>query len=246
MDTRQIAFYRQFLDETLTLSCAEYANSDDSLIDAQTRKLDNILSSLEMDSSKVILDIGCGLGSLVRRASEKYESTAIGINTSTEQIRFCNERKSEKETYLQCDIFGFNGNADAISCIEVLEYIEQTYYDRIFEKCSSLLNKDGRMFLQFQVFNPKCFDRNLMECLVNCRDNLDPVVTPDYGEVLRLAQKHGLVLLNKSILEKQYSYTAKAWQEGIKKNIDSCIDLVGVKEVEANIGIFDCLINTTW
>ncbi len=56
-------FYRLWLDETMTYSCAYFKSPHESLTQAQNNKIDHILSKLNLLPGQTLLDIGCGWGS---------------------------------------------------------------------------------------------------------------------------------------------------------------------------------------
>src|SRR6266545_1387223 len=65
-------FYRLWLDERMVYSCAYFASHDDSLDDAQERKLDYICRKLRLKPGERLLDIGCGWGGLIMHAARNY------------------------------------------------------------------------------------------------------------------------------------------------------------------------------
>jgi len=61
-------FYKLWLDETMTYSSALFDSEDISLEDAQLRKYDRLLGTLNPDGER-ILEIGCGWGGFADRAA---------------------------------------------------------------------------------------------------------------------------------------------------------------------------------
>lgn len=78
-------FFRLWLDESLTYSCAYFRNASDTIDEAQRQKVDHSLRKLRLQPDETLLDIGCGWGSLVIRAADHYDVTATGITLSEEQ-----------------------------------------------------------------------------------------------------------------------------------------------------------------
>lgn len=78
-------FFRLWLDESLTYSCAYFRNASDTLDEAQRQKIDHSVKKLRLQPDETLLDIGCGWGSLVVRAAGHYNVTATGITLSEEQ-----------------------------------------------------------------------------------------------------------------------------------------------------------------
>jgi cyclopropane-fatty-acyl-phospholipid synthase len=85
-------FYALWLDPRMVYSCAYFRAASDSLEQAQLQKLDHICTKLRLAPGERFLDIGCGWGSLVMRAAERYGVQATGITLSENQFRLANER----------------------------------------------------------------------------------------------------------------------------------------------------------
>jgi cyclopropane-fatty-acyl-phospholipid synthase len=78
-------FYRLWLDETMTYSCAMFEDGDD-LNSAQLRKLDYHIAQTGIIQNNRILDIGCGWGSLMQRVTTTIAGTqAVGLTLSVDQ-----------------------------------------------------------------------------------------------------------------------------------------------------------------
>ena len=70
----------------MVYSCAYFSAEDDSLADAQVKKLDHICRKLRLAPGETFLDIGCGWGALVFWAAQNYGVTATGITLSKHQF----------------------------------------------------------------------------------------------------------------------------------------------------------------
>src|SRR5687767_15001270 len=66
------AFYELILGPSMVYSCAYFAEPDESLEAAQARKLDLICRKLRLAPGERLLDIGCGWGSLLIHAAQRY------------------------------------------------------------------------------------------------------------------------------------------------------------------------------
>lgn len=78
-------FFRLWLDESLTYSCAYFRSASDSLEQAQQQKIEHSLRKLRLKPGGTLLDIGCGWGSLVMRAADRFDAQVTGITLSAEQ-----------------------------------------------------------------------------------------------------------------------------------------------------------------
>lgn len=63
-------FYKLWLDETLSYSCAYFRSENDTLYQAQVNKVDYILQKLYLKEGMTLLDIGCGWGFLLIEAAK--------------------------------------------------------------------------------------------------------------------------------------------------------------------------------
>ncbi|EJZ06088.1 class I SAM-dependent methyltransferase, partial [Mycolicibacterium vaccae] len=78
-------FFALFLDPSRTYSCAYFERDDMTLEEAQLAKVDLALGKLNLQPGMTLLDIGCGWGSVMMRAVEKYDVDVIGLTLSANQ-----------------------------------------------------------------------------------------------------------------------------------------------------------------
>lgn len=89
-------FYRLWLDETMSYSCAYFSGERDTLRQAQENKVDRILKKLYLKGDISLLDIGCGWGYLLIRAAKEYGVRGTGITLSQEQYEEFRRRIAEE------------------------------------------------------------------------------------------------------------------------------------------------------
>jgi cyclopropane-fatty-acyl-phospholipid synthase len=78
-------FYAAMLDARMTYTCAFWAGGATTLDAAQEHKLDLVCRKLQLQPRQRVLDIGCGWGSFMRFAAERYGVHCVGVTVSTEQ-----------------------------------------------------------------------------------------------------------------------------------------------------------------
>lgn len=129
----------------------------DSLEDAQTRKVDELLSRLEpISTSDTLLDIGFGWGGICIRAAEKYGCKVHGITLSVEQMALAMEKVREKGlehliTFELVDyrVFAKRGRKfDRIVSCEMIEAVGHNHLNDFFESVEMLLAKEGIFVMQ--------------------------------------------------------------------------------------------------
>jgi len=85
-------FYRMWLDENMVYSCGYFDEGTDKLGAAQLKKIDHILTKIQLRPGHTLLDIGCGWGALALRAAEKFGAHCVGITLSQNQFELARER----------------------------------------------------------------------------------------------------------------------------------------------------------
>ncbi|MBV9722303.1 MAG: class I SAM-dependent methyltransferase, partial [Mycobacterium sp.] len=70
---RSNEFFKLWLDPSMTYSCAYFERDGMTLEEAQRAKRDLALGKLGLQPGMTLLDIGCGWGSTMRHAIEKYD-----------------------------------------------------------------------------------------------------------------------------------------------------------------------------
>ncbi|MDA3875893.1 MAG: cyclopropane fatty acyl phospholipid synthase, partial [Halothiobacillus sp.] len=81
-------FYRDMLDARMTYTCGYWAPGVTTLDEAQEAKLDLICRKLDLQPGQRVLDIGCGWGSFMRFAAERYGVSCVGVTISKEQAEY--------------------------------------------------------------------------------------------------------------------------------------------------------------
>src|SRR5580698_7421818 len=85
-------FYEMVLGPSMTYSCAVFASPEDTLEQAQARKVDLVARKLDLKPGDRLLDIGCGWGAMGIHAAQHYGARVIGVTLSEPQQRYATER----------------------------------------------------------------------------------------------------------------------------------------------------------
>ena len=151
------AFYKLWLDPSMTYSSALYRVPGDTLTTAQHNKYDRILERLGTSSGRT-LEIGCGWGGYAERALGRGDFAIKGITLSQEQAMFARERLGSKSTITLEDYRDQRGQYDQIVSIEMFEAVGEKYWGTYFGKIGELLKSSGRAVVQTITIDDQLFD----------------------------------------------------------------------------------------
>ncbi len=140
--------FKFMLDKRMVYSCG-YWKDVDNLDDAQEQKLELICKKIGLKKDMTLLDVGCGWGSLMKYASEKYGAICTGLTLSKEQ-KHLGEKLSTGlpirfllQDYRELSDLKF----DRIVSIGMFEHIGPKNYGIFMQKMHNLLVDDGVMLL---------------------------------------------------------------------------------------------------
>jgi cyclopropane-fatty-acyl-phospholipid synthase len=112
----------------MVYSCAYFENGDEDLATAQLKKIDHILTKIDLQPGQTLLDIGCGWGALVIRAAQKFGARCVGVTLSQNQFDLARERvraaglQDRIEIRLQ-DYRDVTGQFDRITSVGMFEHV---------------------------------------------------------------------------------------------------------------------------
>lgn len=227
-------FFALFLDPTRTYSCAYFERDDMTLEQAQRAKVDLALGKCDLPPGMTLLDVGCGWGSMMLRATDHYDVDVVGLASSRNPDEHVGESFSRPppggrsaEVRLQ-GWEGFDGKIDRIVSIGAFEHFRRERYDDFFAMCRDTLPEDGRMLLHTIVG----FGRKLREMGVEItRDDIQftrfllkeifpggQLPLPDW--VTERAVRAGFTCERIQALQPHYARTLDCWVEALRKHHD--------------------------
>lgn len=216
-------FYKIWLDDTLSYSCAYFKNSNESLHDAQMNKINHILKKLNLSEGLSLLDIGCGWGGLLIEAAKQYRVKGLGITLSEEQYKKFKERIKEEhlEDLLDVKLMDYrelrksNLFFDRIVSVGMLEHVGRPNYDLFFENVNSVL-KEGGLFLLHYISGLKESEGDAW-----IKKYIFPGgVIPSFREIIEISADYKYHTLDVESLRLHYRNTLLQWAKRFDDNID--------------------------
>jgi cyclopropane-fatty-acyl-phospholipid synthase len=140
-------FFALFLDESMTYSCAFWAEGAKTLEEAQEEKLDTVARKLALMEGDRVLDVGCGWGAFPLRAATKYGASVVGITLSPPQAEKARQRAEEAGVADKVEIrvmdyrelAGTGEHFDAIASIGMVEHVGEEQIDVYARTLAGLL-----------------------------------------------------------------------------------------------------------
>jgi cyclopropane-fatty-acyl-phospholipid synthase len=211
-------------------SCAYFSESDDSLEEAQLRKLDLICRKLALRPGDRVLDIGCGWGSLVIHAATHYGARAVGITLSESQARTARERIRAAGVSDLCEIRVedyreiADGPYDAIASVGMYEHVGREQLSAYGTTVVRLL-RPGGTFLNHGIVR-------LLDAELPRKRFIDRFVFPDgdlhpLDVLLQALRDAGLEVRDVEALREHYGLTLRAWLANLARNRDAAIAAAG-------------------
>lgn len=143
--------FERMLDPYMAYSCGYWAQATD-LAAAQQAKLDLICRKLGLQPGMRLLDIGCGWGSLMRFAAERYGVECIGLTVSQQQAQWgAQKARGLPVRFELTDYRMFNPDGtqrfDRVASVGMFEHVGHKNYATYFALARRSLKNDGLFLL---------------------------------------------------------------------------------------------------
>jgi cyclopropane-fatty-acyl-phospholipid synthase len=147
------AFYKEWLDPTMTYSSALYQTGANDLQSAQIAKYRALAEATGIGPNDHVLEIGCGWGGFAEFAASEIGCKVTGLTISREQLAYAEERiqkagLSDRATFKFQDYRDETGVYDRIISIEMLEAVGEKFWATYFGKLRDCLREGGRAGIQ--------------------------------------------------------------------------------------------------
>lgn len=221
-------FYRLWLDETMSYSCAYFAKETDTLLTAQQQKVDHILKKLNLKEGMSLLDIGCGWGYLLIEAAKRYKIHGVGITLSKEQEKKFKERIEEEQLteYLEVKLMDYRElenshlSFDRIVSVGMLEHVGRKNYALFLKNVNSVLKPKGIFLLHYisalKEFSGDPFIKKYI---------FPGGVIPSLREIISLCGEINFYTVDVESLRRHYTKTLLCWNHNFNENREKILDM---------------------
>lgn len=228
------AFYRLWLDPTMTYSSALFDRAPDTAVSpgdlqaAQERKIDRAIGQLGLKEKQTggdasfpsVLEVGCGWGSLARRLSRQIPCRYVGLTLSVEQKAFAeallaSDCATRAEIRLQ-DYRDIREEFDGIISIEMFEAVGEAYWKAYFEMLARCLKPGARAVIQTITIDERLFDRYRIGTDFIQQYIFPGGMLPSKSVFRQHARAVGLVIEDEFFFGKDYALTLHQWLGNIE------------------------------
>jgi cyclopropane-fatty-acyl-phospholipid synthase len=227
-------FFKLFLGESLTYSCAFFSRGAETLEEAQQAKLELVCEKLALEPGQRVLDIGCGWGSFALHAAENHGVHVVGITLSEPQAELARRRARERGLAERVEIRVEDYRAltgepfDAVASIGMVEHVGVSKIDVYARQLARMVRPGGRVLnhgiARLRVGDPEAGPFS------------ERYVFPD-GAPLHLSriqlalERAGLETHHVEDFRSDYAETLRHWARNLDDNLDEAVRLAGPERV---------------
>jgi cyclopropane-fatty-acyl-phospholipid synthase len=224
------AFYRQWLDPSMTYSSALYQTGANDLESAQAAKYRALARDTGIGPSDHVLEIGCGWGGFAEFAAREIGCKVTGLTISREQHDFARERMAkaglaDKVQIKFQDYREETGKYDRIASIEMFEAVGEKYWPTFFGKVKDCLKPGGTAGMQIITINEGAFDTYRKRPDFIQRYVFPGGMLPTPAILRSLGADHGLSFLRERVFPQDYARTLADWRQRFWASWDRIVPL---------------------
>jgi cyclopropane-fatty-acyl-phospholipid synthase len=228
-------FYALLLDPTMAYSCGYFGDDPwQSVESAQRAKLDLVCRKLDLGPDRVLLDVGCGWGSLSLHAAGEFGARVVGVTIAAEQKRFVDERVAERGLGDRVEIrlqdyreIPERDHFDAVGSLEMGEHVGERTYPAYVDVLRRAVRPGGRVLVQQMSRSGRHPGGGPF---------IESFIAPDMymrplGETVAYLERGGLEVRDVQALREHYVRTVDGWLENFELHLPELTALVGEEVV---------------
>ncbi|EFA79547.1 cyclopropane fatty acid synthase [Heterostelium album PN500] len=225
-----------FLDPTMSYSSAIFAGPDESLEDAQMRKIRKLIDKANLSSNHHLLEIGSGWGALAMEAVRRTGCRVTTVSLSIEQVNLAQERIREAGLQDRIDVQlidyrHITDKYDRIISCEMIEAVGHEHYPEFFQAIERLLKPDGLFVIQFISFNDQRYDTYRKGCDFIQKYIFPGGLCPSITSIVNASTSHSnLMLEHLENYGPHYAITLNRWKQNLLTNRSKVLALPSFDE----------------
>jgi cyclopropane-fatty-acyl-phospholipid synthase len=239
-------FFGVFQDPSRTYSCALFEREDMTLEEAQMAKIDLALDKLDLRPGMTLLDVGCGWGSVMKRAVEKHDVNVVGLTLSKNQCKYGQRLLDDMESSRSRQLLlhgweEFDEPVDRIVTIEAFEAFPKERYAAFFETASRILPGGGRMVLQTIMGHPRnrwpslgipitMTDLKFMRFIA--KEIFPGGAVPCDEDIVEFSKGAGFSVEDTQFLNEHYVRTLDIWAASLEARRDEAVAATSTEDYE--------------
>ena len=222
-------FYRMWLDDTLTYSCAYFKDGNTTdLTKAQKDKVHHILQKLDPKPDSTLLDIGCGWGTLMLTAAKDYHLKVTGVTLSEEQYKFVNQRIQREglQNIAEVKLIDYrelgNRQWDYITSVGMFEHVGKENLGLYFKDVARYLKDDGVALIHGITRQQGGATNAWIDKYI-----FPGGYIPGLAEMVNHVTENGMQLADVEMLRRHYQRTLEIWDSNFNQHHDQIENLMG-------------------
>lgn len=139
--------FEKMLDARMVYTCGYWRDAE-TLLEAQEAKLDLVCKKLDLQPGMKVLDIGCGFGSFMKYAVERYDVQCVGYSLSRQQTAYGRQSCAGLPIEFRLEDYrAIRGRYDRIVSIGMFEAVGYRNYLIFMNMVARSLKPDGAVLL---------------------------------------------------------------------------------------------------
>ncbi|MBS8259678.1 class I SAM-dependent methyltransferase [Roseibium polysiphoniae] len=211
------AFYKEWLDPSMTYSSAIFDERTNDLEAAQQLKYASLVRETDIRPGHDVLEIGCGWGGFAEFVGKEVGANVKALTISREQYDYARERifkagLNEKVNVVFQDYRDERSTFDRIASIEMFEAVGERYWPTYFQQLSACLKPGGRAGLQIITIQDRMFEDYRSSPDFIQRHIFPGGMLPPPGKLAEIGKHLGLNLEEQKIFGQDYARTLAEWR----------------------------------
>ena len=224
-------FYEWVLGPSMAYTCAVYPTTHATLEQAQSAKFELVAQKLALKPGMLLLDVGCGWGSMVMHAAAEHGVRALGVTLSRNQAEWAQKEIERRGLGDLAEVRHLDyrdtpaGQFDAVSSIGLTEHLGRAALPSYFRFLASRLRQGGRLLNH-------CITQNRTPSIKRTDPFIDRYVFPDgqlhaIGHLVSVMNDNGFEVRHEENLREHYALTLRDWGRNLDEHWDEARAEVG-------------------